>query len=313
MAISIIHWKEKPRVMTRTESNIPQISIIVGMNEEEGSEIVYQFLESVRSLGEDIPHETIIVARKNKQREILFQKEYPWVRLIQVEKRRAGGYFRNIAVQQARGQFLAFFEDHVVVHANYLKRLTRTFDKGYDIVGGSVTNGNPETVSSWVQYFCEYHKWLPCLKGGLRDDLPGSNFACTKHALQELGAFSEERYKLESHFFHKARKRGFVLYFAPDIRTRHFNEKRVMHFSEKRFHYGRLYAARRGFSPLRRLIYILLSPLIAGVEYLRILNHARCSAMYLKKFILCTPQLLATLFIWMSGECMGYLFGADAK
>jgi glycosyltransferase involved in cell wall biosynthesis len=299
--------------MKHTEEQSPLVSIIVGVNEEEGADIIYRFLESVRALEDDIPAEVILVAIENEERETLLGEQYPWVRLIQAKKSMPGGYFRNIAVKHARGKFLAFFEDHVIVHAEYLKNLASSFVKGYDFVGGSVANGNPETVSSWVQYFCEYHKWLPCLKEGTRDDLPGSNFACTNHALQELGAFSQEKYKLESHFFHNARKKGYTLYFAPDMRTSHFNEKRAMFFSKKRFQYGRLYAARRGFSLLKRLLYALLSPLIASLEYWRIFNHARCSKTYLTKFFQCTPQLLLTLFIWMGGECMGYLFGANAE
>ncbi len=299
--------------MTHNEKSFPLVSIIAGMNEEEGTDIVYQFLESVRLLEDDIPHEVIIVALKKKEREMLFRDQYPWVRFIQAENAIPGGYFRNIAVKHAKGQFLAFFEDHVIIHANYLKKLVSAFDKGSEIVGGSVDNGNPETISSWVQYFCEYHKWLPCLKEGPRDDLPGSNFACARPVLQELGAFSQERFKLESHFFHKARKSGYSLYFAPEVRTSHFNEKRAMFFSRKRFQYGRLYAARRGFSLPRRLLYTLLAPLIAILEYVRIFNHARCHTTFLKNFLLCSPQLLLTLFIWMGGECAGYLFGDDAN
>ena len=299
--------------MVYAEQTLPQVSIIVGLNEEEGTDIIYQFLDSVLALEEDIPNEVIIVALKNEERKKFFQDRYPWVRFIQADKAIPGGYFRNIAVKHARGEFLAFFEDHVIVHSHYLKNLVSAFDKGYDIVGGSVANGNPKTISSWVQYFCEYHKWLPCQKEGLRHDLPGSNFSCTRHALQELGAFSQERYKLESHFFHKARKSGFPLYFAPEVQTSHFNKNRAMFFSRKRFQYGRLYAARRGFSLPMRFLYTFLSPLIVILEYVRILNHARCHTTYLKKFLLCTPQLLLTLFIWMGGECLGYLFGADVK
>lgn len=282
------------------------------MNEEEGAASVFQFLESVDSLGEDIPQETIVVAQKNEHRESLICEKYPWIRLIQAGKAIPGGYFRNIAIKEARGEYLAFFEDHVVVHAEYLKNLVSAFDLGYDIVGGAVANGNPENIPSWVQYFCEYHKWLPGLKEGERDDLPGSNFACRRETMQELGSFSEERFKLESHFFHKARKKGYKLYFAPSVRTSHFNERRAMYFRRKRYQYGRLYAARRGFSLPWRLLYVFLSPLIVFWEYLRIFNHARVSNAYLNKFILCTPQLLLTLLFWMGGECMGYLFGADA-
>lgn len=298
--------------MARTENALPQISFIIGLNEEEGSDIVYQLLDSIRALNDNITNEVVVVSLKNEPREMLFQERYPWVQLIQADTAISGGNFRNIATKHAKGQFLVFLEDHVIVHMDYLKNLVSAFNKGYDIVGGSVANGNPEKLSSWVQYFCEYHKWLPGLKEGERDDLPGSNFACTKYALSELGSFSEERYKLESHFFLKAKRCGFKLYFSPAIQTSHFNERRAMRFAGKRFRYGRLFAARRGFALSKRLLYILLSPLIAILEYLRIFNHARCKRTYLTKFIFSTPQLLPTLFIWTAGECLGYLFGDNA-
>ena len=130
--------------MARAENALPQISILVGLNEEEGSDIVYQLLDSIRALDDNITYEVVVVSLKNEQREMLFQERYPWIQLIRADTAISGGNFRNIAVKHAKGQFQVFLEDHVIVHMDYLKNLVSAFDKGYDIVGGSVANGNPE-------------------------------------------------------------------------------------------------------------------------------------------------------------------------
>ncbi|MCC7211095.1 MAG: glycosyltransferase [Candidatus Brocadia sp.] len=286
--------------------NFIMVSIIVAVMEEKGLDTIFTLLDSFFPQEGDIDYEFIVVDEYNKQREKIYQDQFPWVTLIQTERLMPESYARNIALRHARGKFIAFTTDHCIFPRHYIKNLVAEFSKGYRIVGGPVTNANPEIFTGWVQYFCEYNKWIPGLPDGEIDDLPGCNFAYHAELLRKLGPLPEGGYSTETLFHQKAKEADNKLYFFRGLEIKHTNEVHLPVIWKERFYYGRLFAARRGFALWRRIVYIILSPVIALTEYLRILNHARRNLQYLKKFIHCTPLLLPTLFIWMAGECIGY-------
>ena len=298
------------RKMKSYKDDKPKVSIIVVVTGNRGFDSIFDSLDSFYPQEGDINFEFIVVDERNQEREKNLRERFPWVRLIQTEELMPAAYLRNIALLHVRGEIIAFADDHVFFHNNYIKKLVAGFSKGYDIVGGPVANGNPGTLAGWVSYFCEFHKWLPTKQEGEVEDLPGTNFAYRFDLLKKLGPFPEGRFKLEYLFNKRARQGGNRFYFSPSLKIAHINEVKISDFWVCRFNYGRLLATRRGFPVWKRVAYAILSPLIALIEYIRIFNHARCDRTYLQKFVQCTPLLLPTLFIWMAGECTGYLFGA---
>lgn len=293
--------------MKQDKDDKPKVSIIVVVNVDSGFDLIFDLLRSFYPQAGHINFEFIVVDERNEQRAKIYCKQFPWVTLIQPEKLLPGSHFRNIALQQARGEIIVFWEDHVLIPDNYLKNLVTSLSKGYDMVGGPVENGNTAKLDAWVQYFCEYHKWLPIRPEGEIEDLPGCNFAYRADLLKKLGPFPEGRFKLESLFHERAKQRGSGLYFSHGLKVAHFDNKKIADIWVYRFHYGRLFASRRRFPVWKRIAYVIFSPLIALNEYLRIFKHARHDRTHLKKLIQCTPLLLLTLFIWMAGECVGYI------
>jgi glycosyltransferase involved in cell wall biosynthesis len=285
------------------------VSIIAVVTEDRGSDSIFSTLNSFLQQEGDIDFEFIVVDEANEQREKIFSEHFPWVKLIQTERLLPVPYLRNIALQHARGEIIAFADDHIFFLPRYLKSLVAVFSKGYRIVGGPVANANQEAFAGWVQHFCEYHNWLPGILEGVVEDLPGSNFAYHADLLNKLGPFPEGQFGVETHLHKKAMEEGNELYLCHGLRIAHVNDEKISNFWARRFKYGRLFAARRSFPIWKRITYTLISPLIALIEYIRIFNHARHDRTYLKKFIQCTPLLLLTLFIWMAGECFGYVTG----
>jgi GT2 family glycosyltransferase len=286
-----------------------QVTIIVVVTEDRGFDSIFHLLHSFLPQEGDIDIEFIVVDELNKEREKIFREEFPWVKLLQVQKLMSVPYMRNVALQHARGEIIAFADDHVLFHRKYIENLITAFSKGYRIVGGPVLNANPETMASWLQYFCEYHHFLLTRKDGEVQDLPGCNFAYRADLLKELGGFQEGSFGVETFLHKKARQKGNKLYFCHGLEIAHINDNRTRFFWKRRFRYGLLFASRRGFPTIRRVVYGLLSPLIAVKEYILIFSHVRGDQNFLMKFIQCTPLLVPTLFIWAAGECAGYLFG----
>ena len=299
--------------MEINKDDVPEVSIIVIVNNNAPSDAIFNLLHSFYPQEGNISFEFIVIDEQNEQKAKTYSERFPWVKLIQMETLTRGSHLRNMALQQAQGEIIVFLEDHVTVRHDYLKSLHASFSKGYDIVGGPVINGNTQMLYSWVQYFCEYHKWLPIINEGEIGDLPGCNFAYRSDLLKRLGPFIEGYFKLESLFHEKAKQDGYKLYFDHQLEVKHFEDKKILKFMMYRFQYGRLFAEKRGFRVWKRIAYIILSPLVAIFEYTRIFGHARHDLTYLKKFIQCTPLILLTLFIWMFGECMGYCIASKVQ
>lgn len=286
----------------------PEVSIITVVNTNSPYEAVFNLLDSFYPQEGDISFEFIVVEGENEKKAEIYSKNYPWVKLVSVEKVTRGSHLRNIALKHVHGKFIVFMEDHITVQKDYLINLLKCFSKGYDIVGGPVENGFQDSLNSWAHYFSEYHKWIPIVREGEIGDLPGCNFAYRSDLFRRLGLFTEGNFKLESLFHERAKKIGKRLYFSHGLKIKHFDNKNTVDLWMYRFQYGRLFASKRGFPLWKRTSYAMLSPLIALNEYVRIFNRVKNDRFYLKKFIQCTPVLISTLLIWMAGEFTGYVF-----
>ena len=287
----------------------PVISIVTVVTEDRGLDSIFGLLDSFLPQEDDVDFEFIVVDEDSDQRKKIFDERFPWVELVQTSRLMPVPQMRNIALPHIRGEIIAFVEDHVLLPGGYLKCVVDLFSRGHRAVGGPVENANPQSLASCVQHFCEYHNFLSTVTEGEVEDLPGSNFAYHEDVLEMLGSFPEGKYGVETHLHNRAKKDGTGLYFCHGLGVHHINETSIAAVMSRRFKYGRLFAARREFPAWKRLAYVVLSPLIVPLEYMRILKHVRQDRACVKRFVRCTPLLLPTLFVWMAGECVGYLAG----
>lgn len=290
----------------------PEFTVIAVRNNNVPDEEFYRCLTAFYPQDGGVSFDFIVVDETDEKRRRFFQSRFPWATRIDLEKMTPGSHPRNLALALARGDYVVFLEDHVTVRHDHLLRLRKIFSEGYDAVGGSVINGSPHSAVAWLQYFCEYHRWLPCRPSGDIGDLPGCNFAYRAPKLQELGAFVEGRHKIEWLFNARAKKLGARFFFAAEAPAVHYSAdaETVPGFWRYRFLYGWDSAAHRGLRTGKRIVYALLSPGLAGLAFLRIWRDVRRDPGLAKRFWKMTPLMLVTLPIWAAGEMCGYLFGA---
>jgi glycosyltransferase involved in cell wall biosynthesis len=290
----------------------PEFSVIIAVNNNIPDEEVFRCLASFYPQEGDIPFEFIVVDEADESRRQVYRSRFPWATLLTIKKMMRGSYPRNLALQQARGDYIVFLEDHVTVRRDHLLRLREIFEKGYDAVGGSVINGCPESLGAWLQYFCEYHRWLPSRPSGDIPDFPGCNFAYRASTLKDTGFFVESRFKVESLYNARAKNGGARFYFASELPAVHYNydAKTVLKFWRYRFLYGWNFAAHRRLRLVKRLAFALAAPVLVGLAYFRAWKDVRRDQALLNRFWKMTPILLLTLVIWSMGEMCGYLVGS---
>lgn len=284
-----------------------EISVILVVSPNRGRESVIGTLQSLQRQRGRVPHEIIVVDDPREPTVAMISQQFPEVVLLE-SCADSVATKRNVAVERARGRILYFCDDHVFFSADHLEIVRRQFNDEQTIVGGPVANANPKRLASWAHYYCEYYKWLPIKKELAFEDLPGSNFAVSRQVLREIGLFPQSgRYGQESQLFVRLRREGHTLHYCPEMKIRHLHVERIRDFWSLSFDYGRGFAANRGFGPGKRLLHAVTTPAVGFVLYWRMYRQARSNPAYLRKLLLCTPQLCSTIAIRMLGELVGYL------
>ena len=74
------------------------------------------------------------------------ERRWPWLDVIALPERVRPGRARNVALQQARGELIAFVDADAIPADNWLDELERALVPGIDAVAGAVVNGTPRSA-----------------------------------------------------------------------------------------------------------------------------------------------------------------------
>jgi glycosyltransferase involved in cell wall biosynthesis/peptidoglycan/xylan/chitin deacetylase (PgdA/CDA1 family) len=136
---------------------------------------------------------------------------------------------RNLALQEAAGQWLAFFDDDQLAPEDWLSELVAAAEKtSGQIVGGAVrldlTARQRTELGSSVREALRETDLYPQLHPYLRHSLPGTgNALVARSVFERIGQFDESFVNGGSDydFFARARAAGFALWYTPDAVVRH--------------------------------------------------------------------------------------------
>ena len=85
-------------------------------------------------------------------------------------------------VRHARAPLVVITEDHCFPAPNWAERLIAAHAGGnYAAVGPAMRNGNPNTLTSWADFYINYSNWAEPIESGVVDFLMGHN-ACYRRA-----------------------------------------------------------------------------------------------------------------------------------
>lgn len=109
----------------------------------------------------DEPAEVIVVRSGAKGCEDTLVERFPQVQLVRSDQRLYPGPARNAGLKRLRGDYVAFVPDDGVVAPDWLRRRLEKHREGNALVGGSITNGTPESMVGTANYFLEYTALMP--------------------------------------------------------------------------------------------------------------------------------------------------------
>ncbi len=211
----------------------------------------------------------------------------------------------------AHAPIVALTEDHSFPDANWAALLTATHQQPWAAVGPSMSNGNPNTMLSWADFYQAYGEWTHPVSSGSVRHLPGHNSSYKRDILLAYGNQLEGLMQAESVLHRHLRAQGYELQLESGTCTSHLNFASWSSWIPARYYTGRQFAATwaQAWSWPRRLLFTAASPLIPWIRLWRIQKHVRRRQPW-GFFIRFLPIMFAGLFIESLGQMVGYAAGA---
>jgi GT2 family glycosyltransferase len=164
-------------------------------------------------------------------------RRWPWARVVALPERTLPGRARNLALEVAQGELLAFTDADAVPEPGWLDALESALGPGADAVAGSVLNGTPKSAIGTSGYLLEFVEWVPRRIGTPRYGVT-CNLLVRREALERAGGFPADVWPGEDTIFtFRLAERG-RLAFSPHARVRHVNRTGLRDFVRHQYRLG---------------------------------------------------------------------------
>lgn len=196
-------------------------------------------LDSLRAQDLQEPFEVIVVDSGTDGTAEYLAAEHPWVRVERSQTRLYPGPARNRGVAAARGQVIAFLPDDGLARPDWLRRRVETHRRGYDAVGGAITNGTPRDLVGSAGYFLEYSALIPSDAILAEQALPHC-LSYRRELFDLLGPFPEDTETGEDTLFNqRVQDSGASIGFDAQIQLAHRNLTDVRGYLRHQYEHGR--------------------------------------------------------------------------
>jgi hypothetical protein len=207
---------------------------------------------------------------------------------------------------------VALAEDHCFPEPGWAEALLHGHEQpDVAAVGPVLRNANPRTMVSWCDFVIGYGPWLAPGRPGDRPFLPGHNSSYRRDVLLGVGARLPELMAVETILHMHLRARGYRLLLEPNARAAHTNFALLRSWLPVQYHCGRAFAAERvrSWSPGKRMLYALGSPLIPWIRLGRALRQVRRAESPHPSVARLAPLLLIGLAMDGLGQLVGCVAG----
>lgn len=218
--------------------------------------------------------EIILVDAGSSDGGVIEGADHPSVKLLRPGGTLHFGELRAQAVRLARGEIVAFLEDHVWVHPGWLKAITESFSERRAAVGPEVHPGNPGLGVSDAVNLVGYGLWVPPLERGPSQLIPGNNSSYRRSVLLHYDGQLDALLLADTVLQMQLWSDGYQLYTEPEARISHLSPVSLRAGATAEFLYHQCFAAVRAdvfaWPRMRRLEYVLRSALITWVRLARL-------------------------------------------
>jgi glycosyltransferase involved in cell wall biosynthesis len=217
---------------------------------------------------------------------------------------------RAMGTRAASADVVAFAESHSFPDPHWAEALIAAHRGPWAVVGPAMVNPHEEGSAGWAKFLVDYGRWVPPVRGGPVQDLPGHNSSYKRDVLLDYGPELERLLDAEWLLHKNLLSRGHALYLEPAATSRHFSVTRLIPSIVEWFYFSRAFATSRsrGWHPARRFLYMLGSPLIVLVRLRPVIAAMRRTGQG-SQIPRTLPVVLMTLVGSAVGELVGYAVG----
>lgn len=237
-------------------------------------------------------------------------KKFPTVDFIQFREKVGIPILAAAGIEKSRGEIIALTDSACVVDKNWIASIMRAHQSDLIIFGGAVEPFGKMKSLDLAAYFCEYGRFMPPLKSGVTEVLPGNNFSFKRSALKIGREFTEPKF-WKTFWCERLQKENIKLILNTEITVYYARKFSPASFLVRRFQHGRCFAGMR-IQPAavsKRLFYISGSIFLPFIFFYRIVSVVPGKKRFVKEFIRASPFILLAVLSWSLGEFCGYLAG----
>lgn len=208
----------------------------------------------------------------------------------------------------AQGEYVAMTTAHCIPDGDWLQYLEQANWDGLAVIGGVIENHPESTARDWAVYLLRYVSFAPPQIARRVHEIAADNAVYRRALIQQQEDLMQEGF-WEPSFHARFRAAGFGLMLDPGLRVIHRNRYTSGQFFGQRFAHGRAFGlARANALPLlKRILLVVLSPLLPVIFLRKIVAAARRSPHTRSQLPRALPWLLFFLLGWGLGEARAYL------
>lgn len=214
---------------------------------------------------------------------------------------------RARAALVARGDVIAFLEDHVRPDARWCERVVEAHRLSYAVIGGAVENGLDRSLN-WAAYFCDLGKYQNPVPGGAALFASLVNASYKRAALDAIRPLWQERFN-ETMVNRALISLGEKIALSRLIVVSQYQDHLRLRTALKEFFiWGRSFAATRSnfVGAPKRIIYAALSPALPALLLLRMVARIATKRRRVWSFAKAFPLAVLLTTCWAGGELLGY-------
>ena len=242
--------------------------------------------------------------------------DHPAVQVHPIKGSISLGVLRSKAVSIARGEVIAFVEDHAIVMPGWLETLTRDFRAGHGGVGGVPVTLNPGIGVSDAVTMMNYGFFHPAAEPYTYSMLPGHNSAYRRDLLLSFGEILPTLLASEVLLDWKIIEKGHTLLVDPAAQFLHLNEESLSTVISGYYYLNLCFGENRAgiydWPWWRRILQGLATPLVPFVRYVKYMVHfGRYDRKSMLLLIRNTGLFLYAQGVSAIGMAIGCIFGSQ--
>ncbi|MFZ2633017.1 MAG: glycosyltransferase [Desulfosalsimonadaceae bacterium] len=206
-------------------NRVPVISVVIPSYNS--VQTIRKCLDSVINQSINLPYEIIVVDSSEDETPEILETYAPRVRYYHFSQKTIPAIARNIGIDHAAGEYIAFTDSDCIVDGSWLREIMQAHQSGYDVVCGSIINARPSNLISIAEYFLEFREFSvhsPKRESGF---IPAGNFSIRASLMKRSGKFPDIRTSEDTFLAYNLLQQGKKILFEPRIKIQHINRNQL--------------------------------------------------------------------------------------